>query len=177
MISLRKITDAEDKDFQKLMELYQEAFPEEERRDLAQLGAMLQAEQRMSFNAVECNGSLAGLFVYWDFGTFYYLEHLAVYPDMRNKKIGQQVLDWIKGNLQGLRLLEVERAETEMAIRRVHYYERNGYRVLDDAYMQPPYRQGGEDYPLWLMGNHSDADLAAKVEVLKEAVYYRGREK
>ena len=121
MISLRKITDAEDKDFQKLMELYQEAFPEEERRDLAQLGAMLQAEQRMSFNAVECDGSLAGLFVYWDFGTFYYLEHLAVYPDMRNKKIGQQVLDWIKGNLQGLRLLEVERAETEMAIRRVHY--------------------------------------------------------
>ena len=167
MISLRKITDSEDKDFQKLMELYQEAFPEEERRDLAQLGAMLQAEQRMSFNAVECDGSLAGLFVYWDFGTFYYLEHLAVYPDMRNKKIGQQVLDWIKGNLQGLRLLEVERAETEMAIRRVHYYERNGYRVLDDAYMQPPYRQGGEDYPLWLMGNHSDADLAAKVEVLK----------
>ena len=177
MVILRRITDAKDKDFQELMKLYVEAFPEEERRDRLQLEEMLHTEPCMYFNVIVCDGERAGLFIYWNFGTFYYLEHLAVYPDMRNKKIGQQVLDWIKGNLQGLRLLEVERAETEMAIRRVHYYERNGYRVLDDAYMQPPYRQGGEDYPLWLMGNHSDADLAAKVEVLKEAVYYRGREK
>ena len=177
MIQLIRITDPNDSFLPELIPLYEDAFPLEERRSVDQLKRLIGTTEKMFFNAVVSDGILCGLFVFWNFDKFCYLEHFAIYPHLRNKKIGQQVLDWIKGNLQGLRLLEVERAETEMAIRRVHYYERNGYRVLDDAYMQPPYRQGGEDYPLWLMGNHSDADLAAKVEVLKEAVYYRGREK
>lgn len=74
---------------------------------------------------------------------------------MRNKKIGQQILDWVKEQLQGVRLLEVEPAETEMATRRIHYYERNGYRILDRNYLQPPYVKGGKDFPLWVMGNGS----------------------
>ena len=74
----------------------------------------------------------------------FYLEHLAVFAEMRNKKIGQQILDWVKEQLQGVRLLEVEPAETEMATRRIHYYERNGYRILDRNYLQPPYVKGGK---------------------------------
>ena len=60
----------------------------------------------MYFNAIECDGELSGMFVYWDIGDFYYLEHLAVFPEMRNKKIGQQVLDYVAEHLKGVRLLE-----------------------------------------------------------------------
>ena len=139
MVTLKRITQAEDEAFRKLTALYTEAFPVEERREIGQLGELLHTEPAMYFNAVECDGQLAGLFVYWDFGSFYYLEHLAVFAEMRNKKIGQQILDWVKEQLQGVRLLEVEPAETEMATRRIHYYERNGYRILDRNYLQPPY--------------------------------------
>lgn len=177
MVVLKKITDADDVDFKELLKLYIEAFPEEERRDILQLEKMLSEESRMRFNAVMSDNVLAGLFVYWDFGTFYYLEHLAVYSEMRNHEIGRHVLDWIRENLPGLRLLEAERAETEMATRRIRYYERNGYIVLDKEYMQPSYRPEGEPYPLWLMGNQEDKELDAKVNILKEAVYYRGRKK
>ena len=113
MVTLKRITQAEDEAFRKLTALYTEAFPVEERREIGQLGELLHTEPAMYFNAVECDGQLAGLFVYWDFGSFYYLEHLAVFAEMRNKKIGQQILDWVKEQLQGVRLLEVEPADPE----------------------------------------------------------------
>lgn len=176
MVTLTKITRPEDAMFQPLIELYTEAFPLEERREIKQLQNMLQHEPAMFFNAVSYEGKLAGLFVYWNFGTFYYLEHLAVYADMRNKKIGQQILDWVKENLCGIRLLEVEPAETEMATRRVNYYRRNGYHILDKTYKQPSYRPEGEEFPLWIMGNDerlpADA-LKEQVQLIKNKVYYR----
>lgn len=173
MIELKRITRAGDPDFKTLTALYMEAFPEEERRNTVQLERMLAEEPRMHFNAVECEGLSAGLFVYWDFGTFYYLEHLAVYPEMRNQKIGQQVLDWMREHLDGLRILEAEPAETEITTRRVRYYERNGYRVLDKAYRQPAYRPGGEGCALWVMGNRTDDGLKEKLETIRQAVYER----
>lgn len=176
MITLRRITDSKDSAFQKLTELYKEAFPQEERREIAQLEQLLSGEPLMYFNAVECDGELAGLFVYWDLGSFYYLEHLAVYAEMRNKKIGQQVLDWMKEHLQGVRLLEAEPAETEMSTRRINYYQRNGYQILDKDYLQPPYTPEGEGFPLWVMGNVADQPaevLQQQIETIKNKIYYR----
>lgn len=176
MVTLRRITDSLDQAFQKLTFLYEEAFPAEERRSLKQLPELLQHEKNMYFNEVKCDGELAGLFVYWNFGDFYYLEHLAVFAEMRNKKIGQQILDWVKENLEGIRLLEVEPAETEMAIRRINYYQRNGYLILDKTYLQPPYEAGGDDFPLWIMGNVADQSqevLEIQIQMIKNKVYYR----
>ena len=152
MVILQRIRSGKEVAFQKLLELYTEAFPPEERRDTEQLAEWLDTKPAMCFNAVECDGVLAGLVVYWDFGTFYYLEHLAVFADMRNKN-GQQILDWIKEHLKGIWVLEVEPADTEMAMRRINYYRRNGFQILDKTYMQPSYRSGGEAFPLWIMGN------------------------
>ncbi|MFR3331981.1 MAG: GNAT family N-acetyltransferase [Odoribacter splanchnicus] len=176
MVTLKRITQAEDEAFRQLTALYTEAFPVEERREIGQLEELLYAEPAMYFNAVECDGQFAGLFVYWDFGSFYYLEHLAVFAEMRNKKIGQQILDWVKEQLQGVRLLEVEPAETEIATRRIHYYERNGYRILDRNYLQPSYVKGGKDFPLWVMGNESGQSaevLNRQIQTIKDKVYYR----
>lgn len=176
MLVLRRIITPEDIAFHKLVALYTEAFPVEERRDISQLEELICTEPAMYFNVVECDGELAGLFVYWDFGTFFYLEHLAVFAGMRNKKIGQQVLDWVKEHLKGVRLLEVEPAETEMATRRINYYQRNGYLILDKTYMQPPYTAGKEDFPLWVMGNEAGLSvevLEQQIRMIKDKVYYR----
>lgn len=176
MLRLIRITDARNPLFSKLTSLYTEAFPPEERRELSQLTALLASEKEMYFNAVEADGELAGLFVYWDFGSFYYLEHLAVYASMRNKKIGQQVLDWVKEHLKGIRLLEAEPADTDIAARRIKYYERNGYEVVDKSYKQPSYRPGGEEFPLWVMENTGEGareDLHARLQTIKYKVYER----
>lgn len=50
-MNLRRITSAEDKDFKKLAELYIEAFPPEERREISQLERLLKSRDEMFYNA------------------------------------------------------------------------------------------------------------------------------
>ena len=153
------------------MQLYEEAFPLEERRNVTELAQLIREEERMSFDAIYHDGVLAGLFVHWDFGDFHYLEHLAVYQEMRNHKIGKQVLDLSAKLLSGLRILEVEPAESEMPIRRIHYYERNGYAIYDKKYHQPSYHKDGKGIDLWIMCNETPENLQDKLTRLKTAVY------
>lgn len=171
MMNLVHITSPADNALDRLIPLYEESFPQEERRDIEQLKHLIAGQSAMRFNAIECDGELCGLFVYWDLGDFYYLEHLAVYPAMRNKKIGQQVLDYVAAHLKGLRLLEVEPTTDEMTTRRVNYYCRNGYEVLDKTYVQPSYHHPGDACPLWIMGNEETPRLAEFVEKIKQEVY------
>ncbi len=61
MVILQRIRSGKEVAFQKLLELYTEAFPPEERRDTEQLAEWLDTKPAMCFNAVECDGVLAGL--------------------------------------------------------------------------------------------------------------------
>ena len=171
MMKLIRITSANDKSLDRLIPLYEESFPAEERREIGQLKRMIETQPSMYFNAIECDNELCGLFVYWELGDFYYLEHLAVYPEMRNKKIGQQVLDYVAANLPGLRLLEVEPTEDEMTTRRVNYYRRNGYEVIEKSYVQPSYHDYTDACQLWIMGNEVTPRLAEFTERIKKEVY------
>ena len=176
MIQLIRITDPNDSFLPELIPLYEDAFPLEERRSVDQLKRLIGTTEKMFFNAVVSDGILCGLFVFWNFDKFCYLEHFAIYPHLRNKKIGKQVLDYLAENLPGLRLLEVEPAiDDEMAVRRVEYYRRNGYKVLDDSYIQPSYHKREDACPLWIMGNiDTDSDsLSCYIEQIKEEVYWR----
>ena len=60
MVTLKRITQAEDEAFRKLTALYTEAFPVEERREIGQLGELLHTEPAMYFNAVNVTVSLPG---------------------------------------------------------------------------------------------------------------------
>lgn len=175
-MELSRIRTADDERMKKLAILYQEAFPKSERREIAQLNKLIEHNSEMYFNAIEEDGTLAGLFIYWKFEDFYYLEHLAVYAEMRNRKIGQQVLDFVARHLPGQRLLEVEHATDELTTRRVNYYRRNGYEIVDREYLQPSYDTPKEAYPLWIMSNTPDTDkekLARQIQTIKEKVYYK----
>ena len=175
MIALRRITRAEDPVWNRLMTLYKESFPPEERRDMHQLEQMLAAVPEMFFNAVEEDGLLCGLASYWDLGDFYYMEHLAVFPEMRNRKIGQQILACWQQHLHKPQLLEVEPAVEEMACRRIGFYERNGYAVLYKDYVQPSYTADEDACPLWIMGTDACPEIETYIERIKETVYRRPR--
>lgn len=171
MINLSRITQSDDVRLSQLIPLYQSAFPAEERRDVAQLNKLIETNKNMYLNAIECDGVLAGMFIYWQLENFHYLEHLVVFNELRNKKIGQQVLEWASDTLSGLRLLEVEPADNEMATRRINYYQRNGYTILTKDYTQPSYEVLEDACSLWIMGNEMPAMLTEYIELIKENVY------
>ncbi|RHR75490.1 GNAT family N-acetyltransferase [Odoribacter sp. AF15-53] len=171
MMNLIRITKSDDDRLERLIPLYKAAFPLEERRDIDELKRMIREKPEMYFNAIECDGELAGLFIYWDLKDFYYMEHLAVFESMRNLRIGQQVLDYIALHLDGPRLLEVEPATDEMTTRRVNYYKRNGYEILDTTFIQPSYREDKDAGLLWIMGNGQPERLREFTERIKQVIY------
>ncbi|MEG0992210.1 MAG: GNAT family N-acetyltransferase [Bacteroidales bacterium] len=173
MIEIRRITQSDDQTLTPLIALYEASFPEEERRELSQLKKLIDSAGQMFLNAVFFEDQIAGLFIYWKMDGFYYLEHLAVQPELRNQKLGARILAWADQNLQGLRLLEVEPDTTEMAARRIGYYKRNGYDILTKDYVQPSYRTDEDACELWIMGNTDSADLDNYICQIKEHAYRR----
>ena len=172
MISLTHIQSPDNPLLEQVLPIYNEAFPPAERREEQQLKQVVSSIDNLYFNAIIFDGKPAGLFSYWDMGDFYFLEYFAVSAGMRNHKIGQQVLDWIADNLHGLRIMEVEPADTgELAARRIAYYQRNGYKVLDKSYHQPSFSAGYKGLPMWIMANHDTPKLSEYIGRIIAEVY------
>lgn len=159
-MNLRK--NISETELKSLMELYEQAFPPEERRPADK---MPPADSAFTFYAVgDC-----GLLTTWNFGSFTYVEHFAIYPEKRGNGIGAKALQ----QLQGTVVLEVEPPESgDMARRRVDFYVRNGFRMLDFDYIQPPYAPGLSPVKLRLMVRGELSCSAGEVErTLHERVY------
>ena len=108
MMTLIRITSADDSRLNRLIPLYEESFPESERRKIGQLKRMIENHAPMYFNAIECDGELSGMFVYWDMGDFYYLE-----PSYHALEDACPL--WIMGSEDSPRLAEqVERIKEEV---------------------------------------------------------------
>ena len=75
-------------------------------------------------NVIVEDGKPVGMISYWDMGDFYYIEHFAIDPSLRNGGYGKRVLESIQTKLQGPIVLEVEEPTEEMRIRRINFYKR-----------------------------------------------------
>lgn len=173
-MELYRIKDSNDKYFDKIVELYKLSFPEVERREISQLKKLFTLKENMLMNAIlENDGEFLGLIVAWEFPKILYLEHLAILPTLRNGGIGRRVLERIKNITDKPQVLEAEPADDGMAGRRIEFYKRNGFEVIEKDYIQPSYRKGGETTPLWVMAtaSFSDAETKEIVKTIKEEVY------
>lgn len=151
MITLQRITDTDTAEYRFVEGLMTQAFPREEYRELEEQRDFT-ANNRRFYNNVVCDDEQpVGLFTYWDFGSFHYVEHFAIAPEMRNRGYGRLVLDAVKATIKTPLVLEVELPEDEMARRRIGFYERCGFKVWESEYLQPPYRKGDDFLPLRLM--------------------------
>lgn len=176
MIQLDKITSQQDVRLDSLFKLYEDAFPEIERRDIGVLRTLIMNQQDMNFYVIRYADSDAGLLITWDLGGFHYIEHFAIYPELRNKRIGEQLLECYKSMVHLPILFEVEPGDEEMALRRIGFYERNGFQIVEKEYRQLPYRKGGKSFQLWIMSSLSYQNLSLLREhlyTIKERVYAR----
>ncbi len=172
-IELERIQTADHKYIPDLFNLYLEAFPREERRELNVLVAMLDLNE-MYFAAVTHGSVPVGLVIYWIFDGFLYVEHLAVRHDQRGKGIGSSILKMLRKKGDPV-MLEVEKPHDEASSKRVEFYNRSGFNQLPVEYFQPRYREGESLLPMMLFSDCPEwepEELGRSIELFQYQVYY-----
>jgi len=170
MLNFHRINSVTDSFYLNLYNLYSLAFPVEERCTWAGLEYMLTYERLFLSNVLVKDDKFAGLFNYWTFDRFYYIEHMAVAPIMRGEGIGTEAMEIFKSQTKLPIVFEVEMPTNPTAIRRINFYEKLGFTVLSHNYAQPPYEEDKFLVPMQLMSN--DKHFAeTHFELIKETLY------
>ena len=143
MIRLVSITEeAFDRVYDKMVT----AFPYEERRDRSDQKDCI-GKEYFSFLEIFDDNSPVGFISLWSFPEFLYIEHFAIDVNCRSHGYGSLVLQKIKDEYKKPVILEAEIPLTTEQIKRIVFYDRNGFKVNSFPYIQPSYH-GGEGVPL-----------------------------
>lgn len=150
-------------DYPSFLKLYNEAFPADERReyrDERHLAEFIKMKGGKFDAFVAKDGDFfIGFMSYWRFEKYVYVEHFAVVPEQRGRNIGKLMLNHLFKEVGENVIGEVEMPDTEIACRRIGFYERNGFRVRKEfVYMQPPYDPSKKPVPMLII-THGNVDL------------------
>lgn len=117
---------------------------------------------------IEVDGRFAGFVFFWILDGFCFVEHFAIESTFRSKGIGSFITVWLEEQYHSL-VLEAEPVGTSMeADRRIRFYERAGYRILDTTYWQPAYRVGGSPVCMLLIYKNIDFTKHTSQSIQKE---------
>lgn len=165
-MELKKLSPA---DFDQVYALMACSFPLVERRYYEKQKALLDNPYYVIYALYE--GTQVRAFMsLWDFDQFVFFEHFAVHPDCRNGGVGAKMLRDLLDMLQRPVCLEVEPPDTELAQRRIHFYERNGFHLNTYPYMQLPLNPESVPIPLMIMSTPSPLTQDA-FEQIRDTLY------
>ena len=170
MIEIKRISTQDGTEYAYVEHLMETAFPQEERRDTFQQREYSDHHPLFCSNILLENGKPIGMISYWKMDEFFYIEHLAIDPDLRNGGYGSRVLERTKELLQAPIVLEVELPEEEMSKRRIGFYQRQGFTLHEKPYVQPPYRKGDSGLPMHLM-SYGDIDMESHFEFVRDTIH------
>ena len=170
MLKLKSIQKINDPDFDEIYKLYYSAFPPNERRTRTELELIFEATDNFFINSIHFNAEFAGLLNFWKFDDFIYLEHFAIAEKFRSQKTGSTLLKNFMENTNVSIIIEVEQSTNALAARRINFYEKLGFNLINLPYAQPPYDGISEFIPMHIMSN--DASFAiAHFEHIKNNIY------
>lgn len=162
------------KDFEPFYQILQESFPPDELRSRQEHYHLFSCPVYKVYARYE-KGQLLGFLTVWDLEQVAFIEHFAVAAPYRNRGLGAQLLEALGAVLGKPLCLEAELPETEIASRRLGFYQRNGFTVNPQPYMQPALEPGKNPVPLHLL---TTGGLAPDFEKLKTQIYsivYNGK--
>lgn len=171
-------TDISEADLAIIKDIYFNSFPESERRPWEQIVSP-GAPGEPTLYGIICDGRLIGMATLWHFDRFVYIEHLAVSNTLRNSGCGtaalQRILE-IAGDKPVVIEVEPPTGADPMTARRIGFYRRNGFEIIDRGYVQPPYSPGLPEVGLYLMSTAPFPPHAA-ASTLHSRVYGCGLDK
>lgn len=139
-LNLRKICSADEVLYRFMVGVMKDSFPVDEYRDLEQLRNFTDHNSYFSIYIIEAAGEAVGFISWWDFGSFVYVEHFALEQSQRNRNYGSRILQLFCHQVHKPVVLEVECPVTPDACRRVGFYQRNGFVLWANEYVQPAYK-------------------------------------
>ena len=136
--------------FHEAWELYQEAFPLEERRLLDDQIRVFN-KSNYHFDVMINEKELIGFLLWWDFEKHRFIDHFATSKQHRNKGFGKLILNRFMNRNEKPILLEVELPTSAINQRRIKFYERIGFKLNQHYYEMPPLKEGQSPLQLLLM--------------------------
>ena len=161
-------------EFEAVKSLYLAAFPPEERRENNELMQQLYIEE-CAVNLIIAGKKTVGFCIIWDFTDFVYLEHFAIESALRGQGVGQRVLTLIRETFNKPVILETEPPLNEISKRRVGFYMRNGFQIIDKPYLQPSYDGIKPEVEMKLMSTKPDfssEELDKYIALIRRKVYH-----
>lgn len=163
------------KKISKIFYAYEKTFPENERREKEQFLDLAENPDVFIFNA-KFQDETVGYVVIWELKDFYFLEHFEVFEEFRNQKFGEKILEALKEKFDKIMLETEPDSLSEIAARRVRFYERNGFEIINKDYIQPSYGEGKSSLHLFLMANFLTENLEQNIKNIYEIVYQKNGE-
>ncbi|MBD3903652.1 GNAT family N-acetyltransferase [Chryseobacterium sp. Ch-15] len=166
-----QITAPDDYRVQQIYNSYSTSFPEDERRDYYKF-LQLFGHPKVKVISVLHNSENIGYLIIWELSNFVFVEHFEVFSEFRNQKLGSHITDYLFKNYPRI-ILEIEPEHlNEDAKRRFSFYQRNGFNLIDETYVQPSYGEGKKSLPMWLLANYSPENLKEVEDEIYDIVYH-----
>ncbi|MBB6733857.1 GNAT family N-acetyltransferase [Cohnella zeiphila] len=137
--------------FDEIYAIMKASFPDSETRTYEGQRELLGNPHYRILAEKNGDGKTIAFLAAWEFPSMRFVEHLAVDPAVRSGGIGRALMADYMGQSPLPIVLEVEPPVTELARRRVGFYERLGFHLNPYGYVQPPLREGRREMPLRLM--------------------------
>lgn len=165
-----QVTSFDDFGTAEIFKSYCETFPEDERRSEAQFRSLLTNPKAKVFSVLKDLKNI-GYLVSWELTNFVFVEHFEIFSEFRSLKYGSEIIGDLFKNYSHI-VLEVEpESQGEEAKRRIGFYERNGFHIIDENYVQPCYEHGKNDLDLWLLANWEPDNVQFVKEEIYDVVY------
>ncbi len=158
-------------------EIYNSSFPLDERRNFDLVIEMVGKE---GFDFYVIKSSLedetpTGIISIWEFDEFAYIEHFAIDLSLRQKGYGSKVLNEIINKYTKPFIIEVEPPTNAEALKRINFYKKLNFSLLDFNYLQPAYSPTQKALPMKLMTNNcqyfTNENIQKAVSLIHKKVY------
>lgn len=142
---------ADERYFEEIYAIMEESFPESERRDKESQRALFGDGRYKVLAGKDGDGKICAFLAYWELEGFTFMEHLAVKRALRGKGLGSEFLKSFLRTLEGAAVLEAELPTTDIAARRIAFYERHGFVLNGNFYLQPAMGEGKRGVEMKIM--------------------------
>lgn len=157
--------------------IYEEAFPPQEKRPWELHERLVATHSAYSFQVALAAGEIIGIVVAWQLADHLYLDYLATNTASRNKGYGRTIMTALLETCKDMPVvLEVEIPDNELAVRRVGFYERLGFHLIDFPYFMPDFTNPEACFPMRLMTYPeplSQSEAPALMEEIHREVYQK----